>query len=90
MNTAKTTKSHAFLMDQILTDYADQAYEATRLGRNGIHPARDRVFAEMLAALEASGDAMRYVTCHGEIAWKATPKLRQYLKDIELDAQGGS
>ena len=46
------------LMDQILAKYADQAYETTRLGRNGVHTARDRVVAKMLAELEAAGDAM--------------------------------
>ena len=49
------------LMDQILTEYADQAYEAARLRRNGAHTARDWVSTEMLAELEAAGDAMRYV-----------------------------
>ena len=75
------------LMDEILTEYADQAYEAARLRRNGIHSIRDRVFAEVLANLEASGEAMRYLSLHGQIAWKATPSLCQYLKDLKLDAE---
>jgi len=75
------------LMDTILMEYADQAYDATCLGRNGVHTARDLVFAEMLAELEASGDAMRFVDANGRIAWKATPNLRQYQTDLELDAQ---
>jgi hypothetical protein len=45
MTAAKTTKSHAFLMDPILTEYADQAYETARLRRNGIRTARDWVSA---------------------------------------------
>ena len=73
--------------DKILTEYADQAFETARLRRNGVLTARDLVSAEMLAELEASGDAMRYVNSEGEIAWKATPKLRQYLKDLEPDAR---
>ena len=76
------------LMDTILMEYADQALDAARLGRNGVHKARDLIFSEMLAQLEASGDAMRYVNSHGRIGWKATPSLRQYLTDLELDAQG--
>ena len=75
------------LMDQILTEYADQAYETARLRRNGVHTARDRVSAEMLAELEATGDAMRYVNSDGQIAWKATPRLRNYLMDLQLDAE---
>ena len=29
------------IMDKILTEYADQAYEAARLRRNGAHTARE-------------------------------------------------
>ena len=41
----------------------------------------------MLAELEAAGDAMRYVNSRGRIAWKATPQLRDYLMDVQLDAE---
>ena len=75
------------LMDQILTEYADQAYEAVRLRRNGVQMTRDLVSAEMLAELEAAGDAMRYANSRGRIAWKATPNLRQYLQDLQLDSE---
>ena len=51
------------LMDKILTEYADQAYETARLGRNGVHTTRDLVSPKMLAELEAAGDAMRFVNC---------------------------
>ena len=74
-------------MDKDLRQYADQAYETARLGRNGLHPARDRVSAEMLAELEAAGYAMRFVNSRGQIAWKATPQLRDYLMDLQLDAE---
>ena len=74
-------------MDKILTEYADQPYEAARLRRNGVHQARDQVLAAMLSDFEASGDAMRYVNSHGQIAWKATPQLRDYLMDLQLDAE---
>ena len=48
-------------MDEILREYADQAYEAVRLGRNGVHTTRDLVSPKMLAELEAAGrcDAVR-------------------------------
>jgi len=74
-------------MDEILTECADQAYETARLRRNGVQATRDLVSAEILAELEATGDAMRYVNSHGRIAWKATPNLRHYLQDLELDAK---
>jgi hypothetical protein len=75
------------LMDQVLTEYADQAYETARLGRTGVQTTRDRLLAEILADLEASGEAMRYVTSRGRIAWKATPQLPDYLTDLQLDAE---
>ncbi len=40
-------------MDKILTEYADQAHETTRLGRNGVQTARELISATMLAELEA-------------------------------------
>jgi hypothetical protein len=74
-------------MDKSLREYADQAYEAARLRRNGAHATPDLVLAAMLADFEAAGDAMRYVNSHGQIAWKATPQLRDYLMDLQLDAE---
>jgi hypothetical protein len=74
-------------LDRILTEYAHQAYETVRLRRNSLHTARELVSAKMLAELEAAGDVMRYVNSHGQIAWKATPRLRDYLTDLLLDAE---
>jgi hypothetical protein len=74
-------------MDKILMEHADQAYAAARLGRNGVHATCDRVFVEMLAQLEGTGEAMRFVDAKGRVAWKATPRLRDYLMDLQLDAK---
>ena len=74
-------------MDKILTEYADQAYEASRLRRNCAGDARDRISAEMLKELEALGDAMRFIDAKGRVAWKATPKHRDFLNDLERDAE---
>ena len=41
----------------------------------------------MLTELEATGDAMRFVNGKGQIAWKATPQLRDYLMDVLRDAE---
>ena len=87
MTTAESKIMRPFLMDKILTEYADQAYEAARLRRNGVQPTQNLVSAKMLAGLEASGDAMRFVNANGRIAWRATPNLCQYLNDLELDAE---
>ncbi len=85
---SQTGETHMrILMDEILQEVADRAYEAAHLGRNGVHPTRDLVSAEMLAELEAAGDAMRYANSRGRIAWKATPNLRQYLQDLQLDSE---
>jgi hypothetical protein len=74
-------------VDQVLTEYVGQAYETARLRRNGVHTARDRVSAEVLAQLEVQGDAMRLLDTNGQIAWKATQQFRNYLMDLQLDAE---
>ena len=74
-------------MDKILTEYADQVCYAAHLRRNGVKPTRDVFLAEVLGDLEASGDAMRFVDAKGRIAWKATPRLRDRLMDLELEAK---
>ena len=84
---AEAETTMLFLMDTILMEYADRALEASRLGRTSVHTTRYLAFSEMLAQLEASGDAMRFVDTNGRIAWKATPNLREYLRDLELEAQ---
>ena len=75
------------LLDEILIKYVNQAYEAARLGRNRVQTTQNTDVEETLAELEASGDAMHFVDASGRIAWKATPRLRNRLMDLELDAQ---
>jgi hypothetical protein len=87
MRTTFSKPTMPILIDKILTEYADRAYEIARLRRNGVHTSRDWVSAEILAELEAIGDAMRYLNSDGQIAWKATPRLRNYLMDLQLDAE---
>ena len=43
------------LMDQFLTEYADQAFGSARLRRNGVQTIRDLVSAKTLIELEAMG-----------------------------------
>jgi hypothetical protein len=61
-------------MDEILREIVDQAYGAARLGRIGDLPDPDLVSAEVLAELELTGDAMRYVNSKGQIQWGGDPK----------------
>ena len=63
------------LMDKLLAEYANQAFVAAQLRRNGVHSTRDLAFSEMLAQLEARGDAMRFVDSNGQIAWKVAKPL---------------
>jgi hypothetical protein len=75
------------LMDKILRECVDEAYEEARLGRTREFFERDRVFAEILATFEMNGAAMRYLDAKGRIAWKATPMLRDHLNDLRVDAE---
>jgi hypothetical protein len=43
--------------------------------------------AEILREYEVHGDAMRYLTAAGQIAWKATPLLLQKLADAEREVE---
>ena len=74
-------------MDKILAEYTDQAFEITRLRRNGVHTRCDRVSAEMLAELEAGRrcDAVRGNPRSNCLESNAKPS--QYLKDLQLDAE---
>lgn len=74
-------------LDKILRECVENAYEDAHLGR--IDQTRDRkaVLAEILSTLESRGDAMRYLDADGRIAWRATPRLREYLADLEADAK---
>jgi hypothetical protein len=75
------------LMDEILQEIVDQTYDAARLGRNGDLPDPDLVSADVLSELEVAGDAMRYVDSERRIDWKASPQLRDYLMDLQRDAE---
>jgi hypothetical protein len=81
------TASMKFRMDKIVRELVEEAWEWARLGRDREFVDRDRVFAEAICELETQGDAMRYVNSKGQIAWKATPNLRDYLNYLKLDAE---
>jgi hypothetical protein len=76
-----------FLMDRIVKELVEEAWESTRLGRSRHFGDKDRVFAEALSELESQGDAMRYLDGKGRVCWKATPELKDYLLDRQRDAQ---
>jgi hypothetical protein len=74
-------------MDKTLREIVEQAYEGSRPGRSRRFVDRKLFFSELLSDLEADGDAMRYLNSKGQIAWKATPSLRDHLNDLRLDAE---
>ena len=76
-----------FRIDKSLQDYLDETLEAARLKRNGIRRGRNAAFTKALEEAEAAGNAMRYVDAKGQVAWKATPRFREDLEDLRVDAQ---
>lgn len=76
-----------FRMDKIVRELVEEAWEWARLGRIGGFPDRNLVFSDILADLESNGDAMRYLDSKGRVCWKATPDLRDYIRDLRIDAE---
>jgi hypothetical protein len=76
-----------FRVDKIIRELVEESWEWARLGRSRDFVDRDQVFAEALAELESRGDAMRFLDSKGRIAWKATPNLRDYIRDLRIDAE---
>jgi hypothetical protein len=74
-------------MDKIIRELVEEAWESDHLGRGGDFEHRDEVFANTLMALESEGVAMRYLDSKGRIAWKATPDLRDHIRDLRIDAE---
>jgi hypothetical protein len=74
-------------MDKIARELVEEAWEWARLGRDREFVDRERVFSEILADLESDGDCMRYLDSKGRIAWKATPDLRDCIRDLRIDAE---
>ena len=75
------------LLDEILIKYVNQAYDAACLRRNRVQMPPDFTYAGLLVELEANGYLMRLVDASGRIAWSATPRLRNCLTDLQLDAE---
>jgi hypothetical protein len=76
-----------FRMDRIIRELVEEAYQWDRLGRGDDFEHRDRVFIEILIDLESHGIAMRYLDPKGRIAWRATPDMRDHVRDLRIDAE---
>jgi hypothetical protein len=49
--------------------------------------SRTEPIARILQKFEEAGDAMRYLTINGKIAWNATPWMLTRLADAEQEAR---
>jgi hypothetical protein len=74
-------------MDKIIRELVEEAWEWARLGRDRDFVDKDRVFSEALIQLESQGDAVRFLDRNGRLAWKASPDLRDHLRNLRLDAE---
>jgi len=73
-----------FRMSDILRFWVDVEYE--RIKKHASEHNRTELVAQILREFEEAGDAMRYLTTKGEIAWKATPGMLSRLADAEQEA----
>jgi hypothetical protein len=48
---------------------------------------KSALIAQILREFEEAGDAMRYLTADGRVAWKATPRMLTRLADAEQEAR---
>jgi hypothetical protein len=72
-------------MTKVLRFWADVEYERMKNHRPG--GPRAQLIAQILRKFEEAGEAMRYLTTNGEIAWKATPGMLTRLADAEQEAR---
>jgi hypothetical protein len=69
-------RSHFRRMDKALRDCVQIEFDRTHPGRKGTFVEQITLLANILAKYETAGDAMRYLDRKGELAWRATPQLR--------------
>jgi hypothetical protein len=71
------------LMDGSLRFWVQVDYECLQEEERG--PSKAKLISEILHRYEAAGDAMRYVDAHGQIAWKASPRMLARLADAQRE-----
>jgi hypothetical protein len=74
-----------FRMDKTLRFWVDCSYEDRKPGNAS--RTRAELVTEILREYERSGDAMRYLTVNGQIAWKASPWMLSRLADAEREVE---
>jgi hypothetical protein len=73
-----------FRMSRILRFWVHVEYERMKKHVSGL--TRTELLVDILGNFEEAGDAMRYLTKKGEIAWKATPRMLSRVADAEQEA----
>jgi hypothetical protein len=71
-------------MDKTLRFWVDVAYEHIKSGNAKL--SRRQLVTQILREYERRGDAMRRLSRHGKIFWKASPRFLSMLSDAERDA----
>jgi hypothetical protein len=74
-----------FRRTKILGFWVDVEYERIK-NHEPVRP-RTELIPQILREFEEAGEAMRYLTTKGEIAWKATPGMLSRLADAEQEAR---
>jgi hypothetical protein len=74
-----------FRMTKCLRFWVDVEYE--RMKNHSTGRPRTELISQILREFEEAGEAMRYLSTKGEIAWKATPGMLSRLADAEQEAR---
>ena len=74
-----------FRTDKTLRFWVDCSYEEKR--HENANRTRAELTAEILREYKRFGNAMRYLSVEGKIAWKATQLLLQKLADAEREVE---
>jgi hypothetical protein len=78
---------HFRRMDKALRECVQIEFDRAHLGRKRPFEEQATLLADILAEYEAAGDAIRYLDRNGELAWRATPRLQNHLRDQYLDME---
>jgi hypothetical protein len=74
-----------FRMTKVLRFWVDVEYERTK--NDLFEGSKSKQIAQILRRFEKAGEAMRYLTTRGKIAWKATPGMLSRLADAEQEVR---
>ena len=80
-----TTDHMKLRMTKKLKFWVDVACEKRKAGT--ATESRQALVGKILREFEQAGDAMRYVRADGEIGWKASPQMLDWLADGKRDAE---